>query len=285
MTMTEARTQVFETPGSVTLRIRIPSGRVLVDTTEEQRTEVELIALGRRGQDTLEQIEVKHDERSGRHVVTVEQRGGFRWGPLSISWGGDVEVRVKCPAGTELDLDGASTDVRADGAYGDVTVRTASGDVRLGDVSGKLEVKGASGDISIESIGTEKASVVTVSGDVEIARADGQLVLRTVSGDVELGATRGAVAVTTTSGDVDVRALAAGELRVECVSGDVHVAVARGTKVFIDANSVSGDLTSELAMSDGDPAEGSGEPAEVVPVHVKTVSGDVALVRGSAPVA
>lgn len=282
--MAEATTQVFETPGSVTLCVRIPSGRVLVETIEDARTEVELVPLGRRGQDTIEQIEVKHDERSGRHVVTVEQRERIRWGPLQISWGGDVEVRVKCPAGTELDLDGASTDVRADGAYGDVTVRTASGDVRLGDVSGKLELKGTSGDISIDSIGAEKASVVTVSGDVEIARADGQLVLRTVSGDVELGATKGAVAVSTTSGDVEVRALAAGELRVECVSGDVHVAVARGTKVFIDANSVSGDLKSELAMSDGDPTESSGEAAEVVPVHVKTVSGDVALVRGSAPV-
>jgi hypothetical protein len=284
MTMADAISQVFETPGSVTLRIRIPSGRVLVDTTDDPRTEVELIPRGRRGEETLEQIEVKHDERSGRHIVTVEQRGGFRWGPLQISWGGDVEVRVKCPAGTELDLDGASTVVRADGTYGDVTVRTASGDVRLGDVSGKLEVKGASGDISIDSIGTEKASVVTVSGDVVITRADGQLGLRTVSGDVELGATRGVVAVTTTSGDVDVRALTAGELRVECVSGDVHVAVARGTKVFIDANSVSGDLKSELAMSDGDAAEGSGDAAEVVPVHIKTVSGDVALVRASVPV-
>jgi DUF4097 and DUF4098 domain-containing protein YvlB len=284
MTMTDAMTQVFETPGSVTLRLRIPSGRVLVDTTEEQRTEVELIALGRRGEDTLEQIEVKHDERSGRHVVTVEQRTGFRWGPLSISWGGDVEVRVKCPVGTELDLDSASTDVRADGTYGDVTARTASGDVRLGDVSGKLALRGASGDVSIDSIGTEKASIVTVSGDVEISRADGPLVVRSVSGDIELGATRGAVSITTTSGDVDLRALAAGELRVESVSGDVNVAVARGTKVFIDANSVSGDLKSELAMSDGDAAEGSGDAAEVVPVHVKTVSGDVALVRASVPV-
>lgn len=282
--MAEATTKVFETPGSVTIRVRIPSGRVLVETTEDPRTEVELVPLGRRGEDTIEQIEVKHDERSGRHVVTVEQRERIRWGPLHISWGGDVEIRVKCPAGAELDLDGASTDVRADGAYGDVTVRTASGDVRLGDVSGKLELKSASGDISIDSIGAEKASVVTVSGDVEIARADGQLVLRTVSGDVELGTTRGAVAVSTTSGDVEVRALAGGELRVQCVSGDVHVAVARGTKVFIDANSVSGDLKSELAMSDDGPSEGSGEPAEVVPVHVKTVSGDVALVRGSAPV-
>jgi hypothetical protein len=275
---------VFETPGRATLRVRIPTGRVLVETTEEARTEVELVPIGRRGQDTIEQIEVKHDERSGRHLVAIEQRERIRWGPIQISWGGDVEVRVRCPVGTELDLDGASTDFRADGRYGDVSVRTASGDVRLGESSGKLEVKSASGDVWLESVVAEKGSLVTVSGDVEIARVEGQLTLRTVSGDVELGASRGIVTASTTSGDVEVDAVEAGELRIQTVSGDVRVAVARGTQVFIDANSVSGDLTSDLSMSDAALAESTGAPAEIVPLHVKTVSGDVALVRGSAPV-
>lgn len=276
-------TEVFETPGSVTLEVRIPTGRVLVGTTDEPRTVVELEARGRRAEETLELIDVTHDERSGRHVVTVEQRDRIRWGPIQINWGGDVEVRVKCPVGTELELSGASTEFRADGQYGKASVRTASGDIRLGDVSGKLELKTASGDVTLESLESEKAALVTVSGDVEIDRVDAHLMLRTVSGDVELGAARGALTVSTTSGDVDVRALEAGELRIQSVSGDVRVAVARGTQVYVDATSVSGDLRSELSMSHEGPAADS--PAgPVVPVHVKTVSGDVALVRASAPV-
>ena len=276
-------TEAFETPGSVTLQVSIPTGRVLVGTTDEPRTVVELEARGRRAEETLELIDVTHDERSGRHVVTVEQRDRIRWGPIQINWGGDVEVRVKCPVGTELELSGASTEFRADGQYGKASVRTASGDIRLGDVSGKLELKTASGDVTLDALESEKAALVTVSGDVEIGRVDAHLMLRTVSGEVELGAARGAVTLSTTSGDVDVRALEAGELRIQSVSGDVRVAVARGTQVFVDATSVSGDLRSELSMSHEGPAA-DGPAAPVVPVHVKTVSGDVALVRASAPV-
>jgi hypothetical protein len=277
-------TETFDTPGSVTLQIRIPTGRVLVETTDEPRTIVELEARGRRAEETLELIDVTHDQRAGRHVVTVEQRDRFRWGPIQISWGGDVEVRVKCPVGTELELSGASTEFRADGRYGKVSARTASGDIRLGDLSGKFELKTASGDVSVESLESEKAALVTVSGDVEIGRIDAQLMLRTVSGDVELGDARGTMTLTTTSGDVDIRALEAGELRVTSVSGDVRVAVARGTQVFVDATSVSGDLRSELSMTSEGPASEDAPPTAVVPVYVKTVSGDVALVRASLPV-
>jgi hypothetical protein len=67
----------------------------------------------------------------------------------------------------------------------------------------------------------------------------------------------------------------------------VRIGVARGTKVFIDAASVSGTLSSELGLADDEPmAEDTGEAGEqqsgeVVPLHVKTVSGDVALVRAT----
>jgi hypothetical protein len=63
--------EIFETPGDVTLQIRIPSGRVVVGTTDEPRTEIELVPLGRRGQDAIDQIEISHHERGGRHVVTI----------------------------------------------------------------------------------------------------------------------------------------------------------------------------------------------------------------------
>lgn len=275
---------VFETPGSVTLQIRIPSGRVTVGTSDEPRTEVELVPTGRRGQEAIEQIEISHDERAGRHLVTVEQRDRIRWGPIQISWGGEVEVRVTCPQGTELEFSGASADLRAEGEYGKVTARTASGDVRLGIVDGKLEVKTASGDVDIEKLLSENASLVTVSGDVELEVVEARLNLRTVSGDVDLGTARGPVSISTTSGDVHLRSLEAGELRVQSVSGDARIGVGRGTKIFVDASSISGDMKSELTMGEEEPAGGGEDAGVVVPVFVKTVSGDVSLVRAPARV-
>lgn len=286
--------QVFETPGEVSVRIRIPSGRMVIAATDTSRTEVELVPVGRRGEDAIEQIEISHDERSGRHVISIEQRDRIRWGPLQISWGGDVEVRVTCPTGSELQLAGASTDIRAEGAYGKVSARTASGDIQLGEIAGKLEVKTASGEVSVEHAQSDDLSVITVSGDVEVRRIEGSLTLRTVSGDVDLGIARGPVAVSTTSGDVRLRSLEAGELRIQSVSGDSRIGVGRGTRIWVDASSISGELSSELAMGDetptGEPGETAqtgepGEPGEVVPIHVKTVSGDVSIVRAAVTVA
>jgi len=269
----------FETPGNVTLQIRLPAGRVVVHTSDEPRTDVELVGHGRRGEDALEQIVVSAREEPGGHVVSIEQRDRFRWGPIAISWGSDVEVRVTCPRGADVDFDGASSDVSAAGRYGKISAKTASGDVRLGEVEGKLQVKTASGDVSVQTVETD-SSIATVSGDVEAAHVDAALNVRTVSGDVGLGLVRAPATVQTTSGDVALKTVARGEVRVQTVSGDAHVGVANGTAVFMDATSVSGDLRSDLGAVE-EPAEG--QEVDVVPLHVKTVSGDVAFVRAAAP--
>ena len=278
--------QVFDTPGSVSLRFQLPSGRVVVTTADQPQTSVELVPHGRRGSDAIENVEVTCEEHAGGHVITVEERDQFRWGPIRISWGGDVEVRVTCPRGSDLELSGGSTDLRADGELGEVNARSASGDFRLETVTKKLQARTASGDVTVRAIGAG-GSVVTVSGDLNVGAAEGTLTARTVSGDARVGAIRGPLTLTTTSGDVELESVEAGDVRVQTVSGDVRIGVSRGTRVFIDAGSVSGTLESELGLADDEPASSSeegGEPSEVVPLHVKTVSGDVALVR-AAPLA
>jgi DUF4097 and DUF4098 domain-containing protein YvlB len=279
--------QVFDTPGSVSLRFRLPSGRVVVTTADEPRTSVELVPLGRRGSDAVENVEVTCAEHAGGHVVTVEEKDRIRWGPLRITWGADVEVRVTCPPGSDVDLAGGSTDLRADGVLGEVSARTASGDLKLETVRKKLQAKSASGDVSVRVV-ESGGSITTVSGDLDIGRVEGTLSARSVSGDARVRAIRAPLNLSTTSGDAELESVEAGDVRVQSVSGDVRIGVARGTKVFIDAASVSGTLSSELGLADDDaaaePAGEGGEPSPVVPLHVKTVSGDVSLVRAT-PVA
>ena len=271
--------QVFETPGSVSLQIKLPSGRVLVATADEPRTTVEVVAAGRRGQDAVDEIDVTMEERLGRYVVKVEQKDRFRWGPIQITWGGDFECRITCPPGTDLDLAGGSTDLRADGELGEVSVRTASGDMRLETAHREVQVRTASGDIAIGTLAAQ-ASLVTVSGDLGVESVEAPLTARAVSGDVTIGRASGGLAISTTSGDVDVKAVSGGDVRVQTVSGDVRVGIARGTRTWIDAASVSGRLESELGLEDQEPASEEGGP--VLPLHVKTVSGDVSIVRAAA---
>ncbi|HXG75517.1 MAG TPA: DUF4097 family beta strand repeat-containing protein [Gaiellaceae bacterium] len=273
----------FETPGHVSLHVRLPAGRVVVATADVPRTDVEVVPIGRHGREAAESVIVTADERGGRHVVTIEQEDRFRFGPLRITFG-DVEVRIRCPQGADLELSGGSTDLRAEGTLGEVEVRTASGDVRLETVASTLEVRTASGDVEVRDV-QAKASLGTVSGDLVVRRLAAPANARTVSGDAELGVVSAPLTLSTTSGDVHVRSLEAGEVRVQTVSGDVRIGVARGTPVWIDAASVSGDLSSELGVTPEEPVaddEPDGARA-VVPLHVKTVSGDVAIVRSTEP--
>jgi DUF4097 and DUF4098 domain-containing protein YvlB len=275
---------VFETPGSVSLQIKLPSGRVVVTTADEPRTTVEVVALGRRGQDAIDDIEITMDERSGRHVIRVEQRDRFRWGPIQITWGGDFECRISCPPGSDLDLSGASTDVRVEGELGDVSARTASGDIRVERVRGPLQVKTASGDVFVGVLGGH-GSIGTVSGDVGVERLDAPLTARAVSGDITVGSIASELGISTTSGDVDLKTVRDGDVRVQTVSGDVRVGIARGTRVWVDAASVSGRLESELGLEDQEADPAGDADSAVVPLHVKTVSGDVSVIRAAAAVA
>ncbi len=272
--------QVFETPGSVSLQLKLPSGRVLITTADEPLTTVDVVAVGRRGQEAVDEVEVTVEERLGRTVVRVEQRDRFRWGPIQITWGGDIECRITCPAGSDLELGGGSTELRAEGELGDVSVRTASGDIRFQAARGDVQVKTASGDISVGTISRE-ASLVTVSGDLDVDRVDANLTGRSVSGDVTIGALSAPLELSTTSGDIDIRALTGGDVRVQTVSGDVRIGIARGTRTWIDAASVSGRLESEIGL-DADQSAASEAQGDVVPLRVKTVSGDVAVVRAAA---
>jgi DUF4097 and DUF4098 domain-containing protein YvlB len=255
----------------------------VVTTADEPRTTVEVVALGRRGQDAVDDIEISMDERSGRYVIRVEQRDRFRWGPIQITWGGDFECQISCPPGTDLDLSGASTDVRVEGELGEVSARTASGGIRLQGVAGPLQLKSASGDVLVGEV-TGQGTIATVSGDVGVERVDAPLSVRAVSGDITVGSVASELVVATTSGDVEVKAVLDGDVRVQTISGDVRVGIARGTRVWIDAGSVSGRLESELGLEDHEVAAAGTETA-VVPLHVKTVSGDVSVVRAAAALA
>jgi DUF4097 and DUF4098 domain-containing protein YvlB len=250
----------------------------VVTTVDEPRTSVDVISTGRRGSDAIEAIEVSAEPYRDGHMVTIEHKDRIRWGPVQISWGGDVEVRVTCPPGSNLDFGSGSADIRVDGDLGDVSVKTASGDVSLGDVGEKLQAKTASGDVSAGTI-ARGGQVVTVSGDVRLESFENDLAARSVSGDVRIARIRGPLQLSTTSGDVVLDSVESGEVRAQTVSGDVRIGVSRGTRVFIDAASLSGDLSSELGVEDETPDGEQEGPA--VTLQVKTVSGDVQIVRAA----
>jgi DUF4097 and DUF4098 domain-containing protein YvlB len=265
----------FETPETVLVTVECPVGEVVVTTHDAPRTEVDVIAL-RNDDATREAVErtrVEARPRSGGHEVVVEvpRRSGSFFGREPR-----IRVEVRAPEGASLTFQTASADVTVDGrlgvvrgktASGDVTipnaaeirVDTASGDLRIGDVAGAAQLRSASGDIKAGTVGGPLDAAV-VSGDLRVASAPLGGSAAAVSGDIELGSVR------------------EGELVVRTVSGDVTVGVRQGSRVHVDVSTVSGDLKSELDLTDVE-ADTEGP---LVDVRGKTVSGDLRLKRATA---
>ena len=76
------------------------------------------------------------------------------------------------------------------------------------------------------------------------------------------------------SGDQRVT-VAEGKVALVSVSGDLEARVRPGSRVFVDANAVSGDVSSELELS-GAASNGEGP---LVEIRARSVSGDVRIAR------
>lgn len=139
-----------------------------------------------------------------------------------------ARVTVTAPAGCTLDVEGVSGDVLSTGFTGRQRYRTVSGDLVLDQVAGELRVKGVSGDVSLRATASlPLLEIATVSGDASVvAPSVGRASVTTVSGDVELETVLGSDAdhrVETVSGDLSFGTIGDLQLEVRGLSSDADV--------------------------------------------------------------
>ena len=272
--------QAFDTPGKTRLRVKNAAGLISVDPSETGRTTVVLEAL-REDDATREAIERATVELNGNEITVEIGVGskGFGVGPAWITFGRtpSVGVRIRCPEDTDLECATASADVAATGRLGNVELKTASGDIAVEHVTA-LRVQSASGDVRAATVDGE-ARLQTVSGDVRLGTVTGPASATLVSGDFSIDDAHTDLSAKTVSGNQRIGSIREGQINVQSVSGDVRIGVRRGTRLRIDANSTSGDVSSELDVKDT-PSEGSsGSEARLA---AKTVSGDIEIARAAA---
>ncbi len=263
----------FETRGHVVVRVALAAGEVRIETADMSEVDVELVPL--RDNDVtrkaIAEARVEMTDRGGDQIVVVQipKKSG-----LLVGRDPKVGVRVRCPHGSDLDLRSSSASLEVTGTLGTVGVKTESGDVALDDVS-SLQAVSASGDLRVRDV-DGSCDLRTASGDASVRRCRGPLTTKLVSGDLNVDEAAAGLAVTTVSGDVHVESAGGGRMRVQSVSGDVHLGIKPGERLYIDASSVSGTMNSELDVDDAPPADSS---AGVNELRVRTVSGDLQIVR------
>jgi putative adhesin len=252
------RFETFPTPGPVSLEVKIPSGDLDVETGDTAETTVELEVHGRNGDEAERNTRIEMRRRGEGYEVVVDAERNSGIG-LFRGRSGDYRVRITAPHDATLRAQVASADIRGRGRYAEVDVKAASGDVEVEQVTGEASINTASGDIEVERVGSGKIN--SASGDVRIDEASGV----------------GALSVNTASGDVDLRSVASGEVKVNSASGDVEVGIAKGSRLWVDAQSLSGDTESELELESGAPIESDEGP--LVELKARTMSGDITVRR------
>ena len=249
------RHETFSTPGPVTLDIRIPAGDVEIETDDAGETAVELQARGRDTEELERDAEISMRPRGDGYEVRIEAGRG-RGGIFGLR-GGEYRVRVAAPHGATVRANLASTDITGRGRYSEVDIKVASGDVEFEDVSGEAGVNAASGDVKLDRVGTAKVN--SASGDVKIDQA-----------------TEGAD-VNTASGDVAIGSVVSGDVRLNSASGDIDVGIAKGSRLWVDAQTLSGDTSSELDLESGSTIETDEGP--LVELKARSMSGDISVKR------
>jgi DUF4097 and DUF4098 domain-containing protein YvlB len=286
------RTETFETPGKVRTDIRLGSGEIRLDSGEDGQTIVSLEPL-RDNDATREAIEnarIELRERAGDYEVVVDVRAGR--GGFSFGRGADVRVEIRCPDGTSVESKTGSADIEGRGRFGSLDVETGSGEVQFEQLEGEARVNAASGDVSIESVGgnarintaSGDQQVSSVAGDAKLNSASGDVIIKEAGGEVEVNSASGdviikeagsSVSVNTASGDHVIGSAVKGRVNLKSASGDMEIGIREGSTLFVDARSRSGEVRSELPVSDA-PPDGDGPHVDL---RANTMSGDITIAR------
>ena len=242
------REERFSTPQPIRLECAVTSGNVMIATTEEAESTVSLDG-------PPELIEAMRVELTGDRLVISEPRSSFL--DIATRPRDSLRVAVGVPNRSAVMVKTASSDTALDGSFGEIDMQSASADLQ---VTGEVD-----GDISVKS----------ASGDIELPRVRGHVEVKGVSGDLRAESIDGSITVTVVSGDVRIDSLREGTVSVRSVSGDIALGIAPGSDVDLDDSSASGDLVSEVPLSDA-PAGGNNP---TVVIRGVTASGDVRVFR------
>ncbi len=214
--------------------------------------------------------------REGDSLRITVDRPGCGWGSSE----GQVDIELRAPRSTDLDVETGSGPVTVSGIRGSIRLATGQGDINVRDTAGSLSIETGSGDVVAESC-QGVLELDNGQGTVTVKAARGDFKLETGSGSFTLTDLAGNLDVETGSGRVGVSRIR-GDLKVEAGSGDVILEGVASRRVQVGTG--SGDVSVEgYPLPDGcwELETGSGDVRLAIPattacrLSVETGSGAI----------
>jgi hypothetical protein len=208
--------------------------------------------------------------------------------PKQSHHGGSTDLIVKVPSSSSVSVNTVSADIRAEGLTGSQRLQSVSGNIDSVAAAEDVECKSVSGDVRIAGSGKKgMLTVTTVSGNATVSNVAGEVNGNTVSGDLQIAMNDASRSrLRSTSGDVGLKGKLASDARLdfESISGDVTLDLAGPVGADFDVSSFNGDINNcfgpqPVRTSEYAPGqelrfrEGSGAAR----VRIKTLNGDISV--------
>ena len=254
---TEKTARTFKLGASGVLSLGNIAGDIAITRATGADTTVEIVKTARgrdvnEAREMLPLVQVDVSERAGRADIRARYPRGDESGRnnrrnINVL----VAYNVTAPEGTRITVESISGSVKVADIKGDISANTISGNIRISGagrvnaaktISGTVEIADAQMDGALESS--------SVSGDVIVRRVTARrIAANSVSGHVkfdDLQCER--VSANTTSGTVTFVGplMKTGRYDLGSFSGEVRLHLSGGVGFEVDANSFSGQISSDF---------------------------------------
>lgn len=279
----------FDSPRPIVATLDLQVANVYVVAEDRADTVVDISPTNAGNRDDVFAAErTRADYADGR----LEVRTPRTWRRYSWSSdGGSTDVRIHCPAASDVAVTGAMIAVRATGRLGRVRVVTSVGtvqveraaavvlrtgglgDLTVGRVDQDAELSTGSGAIIVASIG-RAAEVKNANGDTRIGAVGGDAQIRNANGDILVERAGGAVTAKTGNGHIRLCRVVSGAVTAESGCGRIEVAIAAGVTAWLDLRTGYGQVRNDLvATTEPAAAESSAH------VRARSAAGDIIITR------
>ena len=192
---------------------------------------------------------------------------------LLFSRGPRIDYQITAPRETSADIDSSSGRIEVESIAGPLDIEARSGRVTLRAIARDVRVTARSGAVQAESIGGT-LTVEARSGSVRVRECKRDVQIRTASGSIHAEDASAGLRIAARSGSVRYAGDVRGDFDIDVTSGSIRLAVPRDAAFYLDAESLSGSVRSDLSMRDGDAKPHEGGPT----VRIRTLSGSIQLI-------
>ena len=157
----------------------------------------------------------------------------------------------------------------------DVVITSRSGSVEAEEIGGSLAIESRSGGVKVRRCGGN-VTIRSRSGSTQVEEVEGDVELNSKSGSVQISEVGGGLTVQTHSGSFRYQGAVQGPFNINVMSGSVVLAVDPDSNFFLDAESTSGAIRSDLPLRRGASAASPQKPGPTV--RIRALSGSVRIV-------